>query len=428
VAFESFASNLVPDDTNWNLDIFVFDTQTDTLERVSVSSEGIEGDGYSSNCSLSENGRFVAFESSAGNLVPGDTNGHADVFVFDRTTATIDRVSLADGGGQGNSASLKPSISADGRYVAFESSASNLVPGDTNGKADVFVFDRTTATIDRVSVADDGGQGLSLSGEPSICSSGRYVAFQSYSSNLVPGDTNNAYDIFVYDRLAMKLERISMCHDGSEADDASFLPSMSADGRSVAFESMAANLVPGDGNGFQDVFRVTIPGPLEITTASLQNGEVGVPYQDTLRAQGGMPPYVWEITAGELPEGLSLEPLTGVISGAPSAAESQVFTVEVRDALDDTDSRELSITTTGCFIATAAFGTPMAEEIEALRAFRDRILLAHEAGEAFVRLYYRAGPPVAEFIQDKECAKAIVRAGLRPLVWLSEEMTKGGGP
>ncbi len=428
VGFESFAADLVPGDTNWNLDVFVFDTQTDSLERVSVSSGGIEGDGYSSNCSISGNGRYVAFESSAGNLVPGDTNGQADVFVFDRTSATIDRVSVADGGGQGNSASLKPSISADGRYVAFESSASNLVSGDTNGKTDVFVFDRTTATIDRVSVADDGGQGLSLSGAPSICADGRYVAFQSYASNLVPGDTNNAYDIFVRDRLERKLDRISMGHDGAEADDASFLPSISTDGRSVAFESMAPNLVPADGNGFQDIFLVTIPGPLEVTTSSLENGKVGVSYHAALEARGGMPPCFWEITAGELPAGLSLESTTGVISGTPSAEGTQAFTVEVRDALDDTDSRELSITTTACFIAMAAFGTPMAEEIEALRTFRDRTLLAHEAGEAFVRFYYGVSPPVAEFIQDKELAKAIVRAGLRPLVWLSVETTKGGGP
>ena len=141
--------------------------------------------------SISADGRYVAFISDASNLVPGDTNGVTDIFVYDRQTGTIERVSVAADGTQGNGGSCQPSISADGRYVAFSSYASNLVPGDTNGISDVFVYDRQTDTIERVSVAADGTQGNSYSWQPaSISADGRYVAFSSFASNLVPGDTN----------------------------------------------------------------------------------------------------------------------------------------------------------------------------------------------------------------------------------------------
>jgi archaellum component FlaF (FlaF/FlaG flagellin family) len=129
--------------------------------------------------------------------VPGDTNGTWDVFVHDRVTGQTTRVSVASDGTQGNGHSGSPSISADGRYVAFSSSASNLVPGDTNGRGDVFVHDRLTGQTTRVSVASDGTQGNGDSWWPSISADGRYVAFASEASNLVPGDTNGTWDVFV---------------------------------------------------------------------------------------------------------------------------------------------------------------------------------------------------------------------------------------
>ncbi|MDT7943806.1 MAG: hypothetical protein RQ985_04565, partial [Dehalococcoidia bacterium] len=160
-------------------------------------SDGTEGNGYSWFPSISADGRYVAFESIASNLVPGDTNGVSDVFVHDRLTGQTTRVSVASDGTQGHSASDHPSISADGRYVAFESFASNLVPGDTNGKRDVFVHDRLTGQTARVSVASDGTQGNGDSIYPSISADGRYVAFVSGASNLVPGDANGNIDVFI---------------------------------------------------------------------------------------------------------------------------------------------------------------------------------------------------------------------------------------
>ncbi|MCY2986823.1 MAG: S8 family serine peptidase, partial [Planctomycetota bacterium] len=253
VAFQSRASNLVPGDTNDSVDVFVFDRQTRTIERVSVAGDGTQGDFDSNSPSLSADGRFVAFESIASNLVPGDTNGESDVFLFDLQNGTIERVSVAENGSQGNSSS-HPSLSEDSRFVAFESNSSNLVPGDTNGWGDVFVLDRQAGTVEQVSVADDGTEGNGFSYFPSLSADGRFVAFESSASNLVTGDTNGASDMFVFDRESATIQRVSVANDGSEGNGMSDYPSLSADGRFVTFHSDASNLVPGDTNVSRDVF------------------------------------------------------------------------------------------------------------------------------------------------------------------------------
>lgn len=156
-----------------------------TIERVSVASDGTQGNGSSGawelpSIALSADGRFVAFVSHASNLVPGDTNGVADVFVRDRLTSATTRVSVASDGSQGNDSveSYGLALSADGRFVAFVSRASNLAPGDTNGVADIFLHDRLTVETTRVSVATDGTQADQRSRNPVLSADGRFVAFQ----------------------------------------------------------------------------------------------------------------------------------------------------------------------------------------------------------------------------------------------------------
>ena len=169
--------------------------------RVSVNSAGVQGNEVSLFPSISSDGRFVAFESYASNLVPGDTNGLPDSFVRDRQTGQTTRVSVDSAGLEGNDRSHHYSnISSDGRFVAFGSFASNLVPGDTNSKTDIFVHDQQTGQTTRVSVDSAGLQGNDTSYLPSISSDGRFVAFMSYASNLVLGDTNGLPDVFVHDR------------------------------------------------------------------------------------------------------------------------------------------------------------------------------------------------------------------------------------
>jgi Tol biopolymer transport system component len=257
VAFDSRATNLVPGDTNGTWDAFIRDRQSGTTERVSVDSGGAQGNGLSGGSSISADGRYLAFVSSATNLVPGDTNGALDVFVRDRQSGTTERVSVDSGGAQGNGVSYLSSISSDGRYVAFRSYAQNLVPGDTNGTWDVFVHDRQSGTTERVSVDSSGGQGNGndwYNDRLSISADGRYVAFYSSGTNLVPGDTNGTWDVFVRDRQNGTTERVSVDSGGAQGNDLSRSPAISADGRYVAFRSFAQNLVPGDTNGTWDVF------------------------------------------------------------------------------------------------------------------------------------------------------------------------------
>jgi Tol biopolymer transport system component len=254
VSFTSDSMNLVPEDTNQVSDIFVHDGATGTTERVSLSSTGEQANGFSDASSISADGRYVAYWSDASNLVPGDTNGIVDVFVYDRTTGTTELVSVSSTGEQGNSGGSEPSISGDGRYVAFTSLSSNLVPDDTNGAMDVFVRDRTTGTTERVSVSSSGEQAEIGGDSPWISADGRYVVYQSLSTNLVAGDTNGSWDVFVYDRVTGTNERISVSSTGEQGDGGSLSPSISGDGRYVAYRSYASNLVPSDTNATADVF------------------------------------------------------------------------------------------------------------------------------------------------------------------------------
>jgi Tol biopolymer transport system component len=276
VAFSSDASNLVAGDTNGVTDVFVHERQSGVTERVSVSTDGAQGNSASSHPSISADGRFVAFSGEASNLVAGDTNGWSDVFVRDRRLGTTERVSVATGGAQGNLNSCCPTISADGRSVAFLSGAWNLVPGDTNGFQDVLVHDLRSGTTERASVATGGTEGNDNSGGlgVSISADGRFVAFSSDASNLVANDTNAVSDIFVRDRQGGTTERASVDAGGAQGNFSSWGTSISADGRFVAFASGASNLVAGDTNAAWDIFvRDRRSGAIERVNVSTEGAE-----------------------------------------------------------------------------------------------------------------------------------------------------------
>jgi len=228
--------------------------QADRTELISLSTDGDQGIGASGGPAISDGGRFVAFSSEAPNLVPGDTNDSADVFVRDREAETTERVSVSSAGEQANGGTRGSSISDDGRFVAFSSGASNLVPGDTNELQDIFVHDRQMGTTERVSVSSTGSQGNGTVGYGTISADGRFVAFESEASNLVAGDTNEASDVFVHDRQTGVTERVSISSSGEEANQSCTQPAISGDGRFVAFRSLAANLVADDTNEEDDIF------------------------------------------------------------------------------------------------------------------------------------------------------------------------------
>jgi len=295
VAFESNATNLAVGDTNGLSDVFVRDTClgaagcTPSTVRVSVDSVGTQGNGVSSLAAISADGRFVAFQSDATNLVAGDTNARTDIFVRDTcagaagcTPSTI-RVSVANAGAQGGGNSLRPAISADGRFVAFDSTSSTLVVPGTSG-TQIFVRDTCVgaagcipSTI-LVSADSAGAQGNSLSTDPAISADGRFVAFESIASNLVPGDTNGVIDVFVRDTCVgaagctPSTIRVSVDSAGAQGTGGgSNRASISGDGRFVAFESGETNLVVGDTNGSSDIFvRDTCVGAAGCTPSTIR--------------------------------------------------------------------------------------------------------------------------------------------------------------
>jgi Tol biopolymer transport system component len=255
VAFSSSADNLVPGDTNHDHDVFVRDRQTGAITRVSVDSAGVPGNGPSGPASISGDGRYVVFASDATNLVAGDTNKAGDIFLHDMQTGVTSRITVNLFGEQADSDSYHPVISADGQHVAYDSYASNLAWQDTNGVHDVFEYDVPDGRTSRVSVDSNGQQGNGISQLPSISADGRYVAFSSGASNIALfADTNHADDVFVHDRLSGRTDRISIDIDGNEGNSASRYGAISADGRYVVFHSYASNLVAGDTNNRNDLF------------------------------------------------------------------------------------------------------------------------------------------------------------------------------
>ncbi|MFG1705861.1 S8 family serine peptidase [Nonomuraea sp. M3C6] len=300
VVFASPASNLAGgDDTNGELDIFATDLRTRVTERVSVPSGGGLADAFSVSPTVSRDGRLAGFNSGATNLVAGDTNGQTDTFVHDRQTGKTEMLSVSPEGVPGDGLSGAPRFSADGRYAVFNSDATNLVPGDTNGKTDIFVRDRQAGRTERVSVGPDGSQLDGHSREETISADGRYVAFQSAAATLVPGDTNDLIDVFVKDRQTGAVKRVtgpypdtestgpvisangnavafsngvglgqlyvqdlttgktdlvSVALDGNGSKGMSFAPSLSADGRTVAFYGDGNDIVGDDANVRNDVF------------------------------------------------------------------------------------------------------------------------------------------------------------------------------
>ena len=251
VAFASEATNLTSEGTGG---VFVRDRQEETTELASIASSGDPIAGHSYHASISRNGQFVVFTSDDSSVVDEDYNDCDDVFVHDRLAGTTERVSLGSGGEEASGDSFFPSISADGRFVAFVSWGDNLVPGDTNGWPDIFLRDRQLGTTQRVNVGPAGEEANSASSFPSISADGRFVAFWSGADNLVAGHMGWLEDVFIWDRWEAGVELVSASSENEQADRWTSSPSISANGRFIAFFSWASNLTADDTNDCSDVF------------------------------------------------------------------------------------------------------------------------------------------------------------------------------
>jgi len=287
------------------------DLATSVTTLVSSSASGAPGDGASDHPAISDDGQAVAFESASTNLVAGDTNGQTDVFVRDLASSQTVRVSVTTSGDQAFSYSQTPSISADGRRVAFAGRA-QLVPFDLNGLDDVYLHDRDTGETELVTVDVSGGTGDSFSFEPSISADGVRVAFHSRAPDLVSGDGNFLYDVFVRDTALGQTTRASVDSAGAAGDDDSLHAALSADGGAVAFVSEAANLVLGDGNARDDVFAHTVdfigPATVEPLTAfASSEAHVAIAtVQPAGAGRGASTTYVADVTAGLPSSGVEL--------------------------------------------------------------------------------------------------------------------------
>lgn len=254
VVFESAASNLVSGDTNGKVDIFLWTRSTGQLTRVSVASSGAQADADCEKARISGDGRFVVFESRASNLDPAKHTSRRDVYVRDLLLGTTRCASLNQFGQPGDRDSFSGSISADGNRVAFESEATNMLFWDTNNHNDVYVRDFAANSIARASTTWNGLEGNAGSMRPSISPDGLFVAFESQASNLVNGDTNYQNDIFLRDLAGGFTHRISVSSTGGQGNMRSFEPQFSGNGRYVCFMSEATTMIPGDTNNFTDVF------------------------------------------------------------------------------------------------------------------------------------------------------------------------------
>lgn len=350
VVFQSEASNLVTGDGNATRDVFARDPARGTV-LVSVAADGGPANGPSSTPDVSSDGRMVAFVSGASNLVAGDANGVDDVFVRDLQLGTTVRVGAGDGRARA------PAISPDGRFVSFASQASDLVAGDTNGQADVFLADLRLGRITRVSVSSRGRQQNDAVIAPfaqisDVSRGGRHVVFDSDADNLVRGDTNRDTDVFVRDVRRRRTVRVSRDMVGRQGDNDSFAPSISAGGRFVAFASFAENLAAGDARR-EDVFvydrRLRAPTTLSVGHRGQRRGRERVDQllQRPVIAENGRR-AAFTSTAGNLvPRDRNrgedvflrdLSPPAGRIVAGPEPREFSRFTLRLQ--ADDPRSRE----------------------------------------------------------------------------------------
>jgi Tol biopolymer transport system component len=244
----------VANQTNGDTQVFERDFPTGTTALVSATPSGTSGNSYSWGPVISAEGRFVAFTSYATDLVANQTNGDTQVFERDLTTGTTTLVSVTPAGNGGNGYSSDPAMSANGRFVSFTSSSSDLVANDNNGNDDVFVRDLKSDTTTLVSATPNGASGNGYSYGAVISANGRYVAFTSYATDLVANTTNGDSQVFERDLKTGTTTLVSVTPAGNGGNGYSNGPVMSADGLFVAFTSYASDLVPGDYNGASDVF------------------------------------------------------------------------------------------------------------------------------------------------------------------------------
>jgi Leucine-rich repeat (LRR) protein len=326
IVFDSESDELVPGDTNPQGDVFCYDRTTGQIQQIS-SPQNAGTWQIAMFGAISSGGRYVVFMSSI-KYVPTVTNDRMHIYLYDRQTSQFELISASSDGTQADQSSYTPSISADGNYVAFDSSASALVPEGGNGNDQVFLRDRNNNQIELISKATDGSLGNGNSSDAVISADGRYVTFKSLATNLAAGDTNGKEDIFVYDRQTLEITRISVFPDGIQPNGDSRSPTISGDGSIVGFDSDAGNMVSGDTNGVWDVFVKPRSTPVTYTLTVQSTPETGIPITVTPIDKDGN-------GDGNTIFSRTYNPDTIVTLTAPSSHNSKDFVKWTIDGQDD---------------------------------------------------------------------------------------------
>ncbi|MFV2064756.1 MAG: TolB family protein [Chloroflexota bacterium] len=253
VAFDSRATNLIRGDDNNSSDVFIRDSKTGKTRLVSKSFVAGVASGKSSRPSISVSGRYIAFQSDASDLTRRDANDKVDVFVWDRKRNGSELISRNKDGAQGDDHSFNPAISANGRWVAFESSATNLVGEDNKGNRQIYLFDRSTHDMILVSRNGRGRAGNSDSRNPAITAKGHYVVYESAATNLTSKDSKGYTQVYKFDRVTMRTTLVSRNNKGKAGNNDSNDPAISTDDARVVFNSLATNFAK-DTNGVADVY------------------------------------------------------------------------------------------------------------------------------------------------------------------------------
>jgi len=287
IVYYTYARNLIPDNTAYFSDVLLFDRDTGSNVLISKTPGGDFANGYSLYPKISGDGRYVVYASDADNLVADDTNGVIDIFLYDTSTGNTSRISVNSEGEEANDHCALVDISEDGQIVAFECRASNLVAGDTDGTSDVFIYDTSNGEITLAGVNSSGEQGNGSDEEPALSSDGRYVAFESYSTNLVSEDTKGYKHIFIHDRHSGRTHLASKSATGEIVDGGGTQPTLSGDGRYVGFSTYSLALSGGP-QGFEQVM-VASANDVQIDTISPEQIAIGATTEITITGSGFLP-------------------------------------------------------------------------------------------------------------------------------------------
>lgn len=292
VFFQSMATNLAENIPEGTWQIYVHEIETGRTDLLTRGYDGLPGNANSFDPYPSKDGMTVGFESRATNLHPDDTNDFFDVYAADRRAGEMRWISRGPGGIPPNDESFYARPTADGAEIVFNSEAWNLVPGDNNFATDVFIYDMGSGDIERINITEFGIESNGVSFWGHLSGDGRYCVFSSGGFTLVPDDTNFSFDVFVKDRQTGVVRRVSVASDGTEAELGSGVsnpPMFSDDGRFILFESAANNLIPNDGNIWVDIFIVDLGAEVSCIGDANRDGRVDFIDYTTVLLNWGTP-------------------------------------------------------------------------------------------------------------------------------------------